>query len=557
MTVKRLGFAWSFWRVVAALVFVTGIYAVVVRFSQGLGASTNLSDQFPWGIWIGFDLLVGVALAAGGFTITATVYIFNLERFRPITRPTVLTAFLGYLLVILALICDLGRPDRIWHPLIMWNTHSALFEVAWCVMLYTTVLALEFSPMLLERLRLERPARIIRGLGVPLVIVGVLLSTLHQSSLGTLFVIVPEKLHGLWYTAILPIAFFLSAIAAGLAMVILESYLSARAFGRRLELDLLEALARGIVFMLALYLIVKVQDLVARGAFPLLFVRSPESFLYGVEVLFGVVAPMVLLSVPTVRRDRAGLFCGALLTVLGLILNRLNVAVTGMQGALGQDYFLEPGMEAPYFPSGMEIAVTAFLVLLGCVGFSLAAKYLEVFPKAPVGAEEADEISARRHPWVGYVSKGVLITLAVVLLEGALAFDFGRFGGTQVGPAKLMSAPMNRLTLHLPAALRYPPGDESPGWVEFSHTAHIDEEEPDCAVCHREAFPLVRRAGRAAPRLRLVGEELHETAWCGMCHDGDEAFSVDDDEECESCHFEEPDVEAALPQPRVRWVTFR
>jgi c(7)-type cytochrome triheme protein len=525
--------------VLAAVVLVFGIWATIVRFSQGLGASTNLSDQFPWGIWIGFDLLVGVALAAGGFTITATVYIFNLEHFRPITRPTVLTAFLGYLLVIFALLYDIGRPYRIWHPLIMWNTHSALFEVAWCVMLYSTVLALEFSPMVLERLKLEKPARIIRGFTVPLVILGVLLSTLHQSSLGTLFVIVPEKLHGLWYTPMLPVLFFLSAIAAGLGMVIVESNISARAFGRRLEHRLLEDVARAIVLMLAIYLVVRLQDLVGRGVFSLLFTRSPETFLFLVELFFGVVAPMLLLSLRAVRRDRAGLFCSALLVILGLILNRLNVCITGLQGAMGQEYFLEPGMEAAYFPSGMELAVTTFLVLLGCVGFSLAAKYLQVFPETLAGEEEAEDVAAQRHAWVGYLSKGTLIALAVVLVEGVVTFDFSSFGGAHAEPAMLMSAPTNRLVLRLPADLDYPMGEESPGVVEFSHSVHVDEEEPDCAVCHREAFPLVRRAGMIAPRMRWSGEQLHEEAWCGMCHDGDESFGVDDEEECESCHFEE------------------
>jgi c(7)-type cytochrome triheme protein len=535
---KRIWSLLSFWRVVAAVVFIAGIWATVVRFSQGLGAATNLSDEFPWGIWIGFDLLVGVALAAGGFTITATVYIFNLERFRPITRSTVLTAFLGYLLVILALLFDLGRPDHIWHPLIMWNTHSALFEVAWCVMLYTTVLALEFSPMLLERLKLEKPARIIRGFSVPLVLLGVLLSTLHQSSLGTLFVVVPEKMYGLWYTPMLPALFFMSAIAAGLAMVIVESYLSARAFNRRLEQDLLRDLARVIVLVLAIFLIVKLQDLINRGAFPLLFERRPESFMFGVEVVFGVALPMILFSIPAVRRDRAGLFCGALLVVLGLIMNRLNVAITSMQAAMGQDYFLQPGMDAAYFPSAMELSVTAFLVLLGCVGFTLAGKYLEVFPETLAGREEADEIQARAHPWVGYVSKGALIVLAVVLVEGLVTYDFASAGGARAGPARLMSAPTNRLVLRLPATLNYPLGKESPGVVEFSHEIHVDEDEPDCAVCHRQAFPLVRRAGLFAPRMPWSGEQLHEEGWCGMCHDGIESFAVDDDEECETCHYE-------------------
>jgi c(7)-type cytochrome triheme protein len=537
----RLVSLFGFWRLIAIVVALAGIYSTVVRFAQGLGASTNLSDQFPWGIWIGFDLLVGVALAAGGFTITATVYIFNLERFRPITRPTVLTAFLGYLLVICALLFDLGRPYRIWHPLIMWNTHSALFEVAWCVMLYTTVLALEFSPMVLDRLKLERPARIIRGFSVPLVILGVLLSTLHQSSLGTLFVIVPEKMYSLWYSAMLPIAFFLSAIAAGLAMVIVESYLSSRAFGRRLELDLLQDIARAIVLVLAIYLVFKLQDLMGRGVLGLAFTRSPESFLFMAEMGFGVVLPMILLSLNEVRRDRGGLFCSALLVVLGLILNRLNVSITGLQGAMGQDYFLEPGMEAAYFPSWMELSVTGLLVVMGCFGFSMAAKYLEVFPKTPPGADEAERAAGGgpTRPWVGWVTKGALAALAVVMIEGAVTFDFSSFGGAHAEPAMLMSAPTNRLRLRLPPDLEYPPGEESPGVVEFSHSMHVDEDEPDCSVCHRDAFPLVRRAGLIAPRMTWSGEQLHEEQWCGMCHDGEESFSVEDEDECETCHVEE------------------
>jgi Ni/Fe-hydrogenase subunit HybB-like protein len=158
-------------------------------------------------------ILCGVGLAAGGFTLTAAVYIFNLKQFAPIIRPTVLTVFLEYVFVTVALLFDLGQPHRIWHALIMWNPRSVMFEVAWCVMLYTTVLALEFAPVFCERLNLAGPQRILRRVVAPLVIVGVLLSTLHQSSLGTLFVIAPNKLHGLWYTPLLPALFWTSAIA--------------------------------------------------------------------------------------------------------------------------------------------------------------------------------------------------------------------------------------------------------------------------------------------------------------------------------------------------------
>ena len=180
---------WYVWRGIFAVLMLAGAYATYVRFTAGLGGVTNLSDRFPWGIWVGFDVLCGVGLAAGGFTLVAAVHIFNIERYRPIVRPAVLTAFLGYILVVVALLFDLGRPWNIWHPLIMWNPRSVMFEVAWCVTLYSTVLALEFVPAVLERLQWKRTLAWLRVVSVPLVIVGVLLSTLHQSSLGSLFLI--------------------------------------------------------------------------------------------------------------------------------------------------------------------------------------------------------------------------------------------------------------------------------------------------------------------------------------------------------------------------------
>ena len=225
---RAANFKFTFWKFVFFFLMAAGLYATVIRFTQGLGASTNLSDQFPWGIWVSFDVLCGVMLAAGGFTLTAAVHILNIKRLHSIIRPTILTAFLGYILVSAALMFDLGKPYNIWHPLIMRNPHSVMFEVAYCVMLYTTVLALEFSPIVLERFHMEKPLKVVRAILIPLVITGVILSTLHQSSLGTLYLIVPTKLYPLWYSPLLPVFFFLSAIAVGLAMTIFESSLSSR-----------------------------------------------------------------------------------------------------------------------------------------------------------------------------------------------------------------------------------------------------------------------------------------------------------------------------------------
>ena len=227
---NRLGF----WRGMFYLLLAVGLILTILRYAKGLGSVTNLSDQTPWGLWIGFDLLCGVGLAAGGFVITAVVYIFNIERFRPIVRPTIITAFLGYLLVIVDLLLDIGRPWAMWHPLVMWNPHSVMFEVSWCVMLYSTVLFLEFSGMIFEKVRWNRAAKVQKAVTVPLVIAGVILSTLHQSSLGTVYLIVPGKLHALWYTPLLPVLFWVSSVGAGLAMVIVESRISSRVFGRQL-----------------------------------------------------------------------------------------------------------------------------------------------------------------------------------------------------------------------------------------------------------------------------------------------------------------------------------
>src|SRR5438477_2288551 len=323
----------TFWKLVFLALMAMAFYATIVRFTRGLGPSTNLNDQFPWGIWIGFDVLCGVMLAAGGFTLTAAVHIFNIKRLRPIVRPTVLTAFLGYVLVCVALMFDLGRPYRIWHPLVMRNPHSVMFEVAWCVMLYTSVLALEFSPIVLERFRLERPLQIIRTALIPLVILGVILSTLHQSSLGTLYLIMPNKLHPFWYSPLLPVFFFLSAVAVGLAMTIFESSISSKHFGLQLELPVLQELGRVLLVVLGVYGILRFEDLANRGALKLAFHAGYEAYLFWLEIMLAIILPLFLLVQKRVRNSATGLYLSAVLVVLGFITNRMNVSITGMVGS--------------------------------------------------------------------------------------------------------------------------------------------------------------------------------------------------------------------------------
>jgi Ni/Fe-hydrogenase subunit HybB-like protein len=359
----------TFWQGVFALLMAGFAYATFVRFYWGLGASTNLTDQFPWGIWIGFDVLCGVGLAAGGFTLAATVHIFHLERFEPIVRPAILTAFLGYLLVIVALMFDLGKPWNIWHPLIMWNPRSVMFEVGWCVMLYTTVLALEFAPVVLERFGLSRPLKVLKSCMLPLVIAGVLLSTLHQSSLGSLYLIMPHKLNPLWYSPILPVLFYVSAIAVGLGMTIFESYHSSRAFGRQLEFPLVKRLSEALAVVLAFYLTLRFVDLYKRGALSLLDQPGLDRWLFALEILL-MALPMLLLFRERIRNQPRAVYWSAVSFLLGFVAHRLNVAITGVESASG----------LRYLPKWTEVVVTLALVGLGFAIFRWAACRLPIFP---------------------------------------------------------------------------------------------------------------------------------------------------------------------------------
>jgi Ni/Fe-hydrogenase subunit HybB-like protein len=374
----------SAWHALRTLLLVailgTGTGIILLRFVFGLGAVTALSDLFPWGLWIAFDVMSGVALAAGAFVVAATVHIFRLERFRPLVRPAILTGLLGYLLVIGGLLVDLGRPYNVWRPLFSFQHTSVMWEVGVCVASYTTVLFVEFLPIILERLnRVEAVVkrlptvplyRLLKRVSIAFVILGVVLSTLHQSSLGSLWVLVPEKLSPLWYSLYLPVFFWLSAVAVGLAMTIVESTLSSRVFKRGLEVDVLADLAKAAAVVLVIYLAARGADLIARGAWRLLFVPTVQALSCWVELGLGVIVPAILFAIRPLRYKPGVLFGGASLVVLfGVVLNRLNVGMIGLWPYTGYIYF----------PSWMEVVVTITLVSLGVMAFGLAARYLPLF----------------------------------------------------------------------------------------------------------------------------------------------------------------------------------
>jgi Ni/Fe-hydrogenase subunit HybB-like protein len=358
---------------ILSLLVITGLIPAILRYLFGFGAMTHLSDGRGWGFWISFDLYCGVALAAGGFTLAAIVYIFKIEKYHSVARPAILTAFLGYLLVILALMVDLGQPWFIWHIFTTPNIHSPLFEVGICVVSYTVVLALEFSPALWEALKWNVPMKIIRAIQIPLVIAGICLSTLHQSSLGSMLLVNATSINPLWYTPILPILFYCSAIAVGPAMVMFEGTLTGNALGHKQNHDVMEGLGKILPWILGIYLVLKLGDLILRRDIGLIFTEFPQNLLWWAEIIIFAVLPIILLTNKNFRKSDGRLFFASCLVVFGLIFNRFNVSLLNMQ--------IRPGYT--YFPHWMEIALSVGLFADAFLIIWLAYKVLPMMQHEP------------------------------------------------------------------------------------------------------------------------------------------------------------------------------
>jgi Ni/Fe-hydrogenase subunit HybB-like protein len=356
------------------LLVTLGVVATFLRMFKGLGGMTNLTDDYPWGLWVAVDVFSGVALAAGGFAITAAVYIFNMKKYRPIARPAILTAFIGYSIVVIGLAIDIGKPFSAWHPIVMWNNQSVMFEVVWCITLYTTVLLFEFAPSFLERVKWDGALKVVKIIHYPLVIAGIVLSFLHQSSLGGFYLIAPAKLSHLWWTPNVPYMFYLSAIAAGLAMVTFEGIVSTRGLKREPETDIMIGLGRGTRIALLVYLVAKFADMTYRGNWPLVFEGTKASYFWGAEILIGVILPILLLSVKSIKESENGLLTTSILVLFGVVFNRFNMTF----------FTQSTGVAGFYFPSIWEIFVTLGLMSAIVMLYRLAVMHLPVFHEGPL-----------------------------------------------------------------------------------------------------------------------------------------------------------------------------
>ena len=366
---------------IAAAILIVGVPILIYRFIAGLGATTALSQTAPWGIWIGFDMMTGIALAAGGFTIGSAVQIFGLEDYHPIERPAILTAFLGYVMAVVGLLADLGRPWNIVMALFNYGTASALFEVAWCVMCYTTVLLLEFTVPAFEWLGWKKLHAVMRKALIGLTVLSVMFSTMHQSALGSLFLLAPTKLHPLWYTPFIFVFFFISAIIAGISMVIVESMLSHRVFhsqvaGQHVDVDKLTlGLGKAGALVMFAYFFLKLQGVIDGHAWGYLATGYGAWFL--VETVGFVLVPAFLYAYGSRNANVKLVRAAGVMGVLGIILNRLNVSVIAFNW----------NQPVRYVPSASEVIVSITLVTIGVLLFRWIVNRMPILREDPRFAE--------------------------------------------------------------------------------------------------------------------------------------------------------------------------
>lgn len=534
------------------IIMTIGYGYALVRMLTGIGTVTNLDTTHPWGIWIAIDVASGVALAAGGFTVAALVNIFGRKQYEALERPALLTAWLGYSFVGAGLLFDLGRYYNIWHPAIYWQGNSVLFEVGICVMTYLTVLTVEFMPTLLagiakhidERSWWTKPLlRFEKGIAklrvfvrkiLPIfVIAGVVLSFMHQSSLGSLMLIAPTKVSPLWWTPILPVLFLLSAIMVGFPVVIFESISAAKAFRRPPEMELLAPLSRIIPFILAIYGTVKLVDLFVRNDLSVFTLNAGHTIAWLLEFGIGVVIPFILLVQKQVRESQRWLFIAVAMIIAGVVLNRLNVFLVGYSVVHG----------GSYFPAVGEIAITAALISTIIFLYRFFANFFPVLPGHQRGPDE-EEQRIREHVrksgvglW-GWVARAFVVLLLLGFIDiytyihsqaaeqTKRNFSAVKRKATPASRPAATSQPTKKLSFEkerMPSLImidRAQANDKTNDYkkVRFSHKSHAIFVKGDCAACHHRVIDDKNKTGRIGVIVdRSKLKDLHPTS-CVTCH---------------------------------------
>ena len=538
-----------------------GFAAAVDRWLFGLGAATHLSDATPWGLWVGFDLSA-VAMAAGGFVLAATVYIFHLERFHKLIRLVVLAAFLTYLSFSFVLLFELGLPWRIWYMTIYWNPHSPMFEVGWCVMVYTAVLMLEFLPVPAEEFSgLARVRRFLIKLRAPLVILGIALSTLHQSSLGSLFLIMPFRLFPLWYSPILPVLFFTSAVALGLMMAIFGSHLVAYLYRRKAEVKLLAPLGDAALWVLLLYVGMRFTDLAVRGQLHELAGGAWQVKVFWLEIVLMVVLPIFLFAHRGLRLRPGWQWAAVALGFAGVILNRVDV---------GGLISFRRGMPF-YIPSWQEVATSLAIVAGAILIFLFMVEHFKIWEERPADPDadprKLPEFNKVGLTWLGTpaIAGRIKYSLAFVV---AAAVGFSFLTNPRAASLGTVPTPVHRargsvvslttgLSDHASGAeaigsqegVLYLDADLTGYGVTFYHQREIERNggAKSCVLCHHMNLPHDTHSGcYECHRDMYLPSDAFRHDWhaspsgarlaCLECHPAGQVRSAAGAKACASCH---------------------
>ncbi len=370
--------------IISIPIIITGVVLMVIRFTHGLGAVSNVTQEVPWGLWKGFNVVTGVAFAGGAYVLTFIVYILKVDKFHPIVRATVLNGFLAYLFYTGALVLDLGKPWNIFNPVIgnSYGVSSVLFLVAWHFILYILGLLIEFSPAVAEWLGAKRAHKILSGLTLGAVIFGVTLSVLHQSGLGALFLMAKGKIHPLWYSEFIPLLFLVSSVFAGLSMIIFEGAISQRVFFKKISRknhearkDMLQILSRICAFTMFIYFFLQVLVLIHGQHWS--YINTPMGYWYLLEMVGFVFIPMLLFirsfQKPSILLTRVA----AIMAIVGIILNRLNVSIIAFRWDAA----------VRYVPSWMEIVVAITIILIQIWIFRWVINRMPVLDESPKWAK--------------------------------------------------------------------------------------------------------------------------------------------------------------------------
>jgi Ni/Fe-hydrogenase subunit HybB-like protein len=367
-------------------VALAALVTTIVRFATGIASIANINQAYPWGWWVAFDMLTRIALGGVGFTMAAAGEIFNVKGLRHLVRPALLMGLLWYLTYAAVLMVELGRPWMVWLVFLSWAPTSAMYEVALCAVAYTTVLVLEFSPLVFAKLGWNAPVRRINSVYLLIVITGVSLSSLHQSSLGTLLLLLPTKVHPLWHSELLPVFFLFSAIMAGPALMLIEHPLATHFLRLQPRLDALRSLGRGLTVLVAGYLVLRLGDVLYRGAADTALDFGFEARWFWLEILVGLVLPLAILLVPDIDRSKWGLCAAGACVIAGIVLNRLNAAVITMKVHSWETYR----------PASTEVLISVGALAAMVLAYAWLVRWLPIHTERPLPPEPAAPSAAVR-----------------------------------------------------------------------------------------------------------------------------------------------------------------